>query len=113
MFIVPEGVRCMTWSHTTHGRGKRNDDVQIGCYVVEHIPTGKFIVGSSKTVSQEVDGLIEALWGGTHQSKAFNKLCSLDPDLKLYEYPTKTLKHAKDIEKAIRRTVLPVYLLLN
>lgn len=104
---------CATWSHTSYGRGKRVEEVKVGCFVVEHIATGKFLVETSKTVSKDVDKVIELIKKGELLNKAFLKLCQLDPDVKLYEYAAADLKAAKRIEADIRKTAYPKYLLLN
>jgi hypothetical protein len=106
-------ARCHTWSSTVHGRGKRSEVVTNGVYVVEHLSTGKYIVGCSKTVSADVDKHITALKAERHACKAFNKLCHLDSDLRLLEFPTKTAKESKILETRIRKTTVPQYLILN
>lgn len=106
-------ARGASWSHTTWGRGKRAEEVGLGCYVVEHIATGKFIVGVSNQVSKDVDKLIQLIDSGKYSNKAMLELCARDPDLRLLEYPCMNLKQARQVEKAIRSTVVPKYLLLN
>lgn len=106
-------AKCASWSHTLAGRGKRKAMVRVGCYVVEHMSTGKFIVACSKNVAEEVDITIQKLLEGTTKNRAFNRLCQTCPDLTLYEYDTKTLTEARKIEAVIRKTVMPKYLLLN
>ncbi len=106
-------ARGSTWSHTIHGRGKRLDEVKTGCYLVEHIATGKLITGTSDQVSRDVDRIIQAVHAGTYPCPALLKLCAHDPDLKLYEYPTGSLKEAKAIERQVRATLDPAYLLLT
>lgn len=106
-------AKCASWSYTTHQRGKRRVVVRVGCYVVEHLATGKFIVACSKNVAEEVDITIQRLMEGSTKNRAFNRLCHTCPDLVLHEYATRTLTEARKLEAVIRRTVTPKYLLLN
>lgn len=106
-------AKCASWSHTLAGRGKRKVTVRVGCYVVEHIDSGKFIVACAKNVTEEVDMTIQRLMEGTTKNRAFNRLCQSSPELTIYEYPTKTFTEARKLEAVIRKTVEPKYLLLN
>lgn len=106
-------AKCASWSHTIHGRGKRKVVVRVGCYVVEHVSTGKFIVASSKNVTEEVDTTIQRLLEGTTKNRQFNRLCQTCPELTLYEYPARSLTEARKLEAQIRKSVMPKYLLLN
>ena len=100
-----------SWSKTTSGRGKRVSEVKSGLWIVEHISTGKFIIGSCGNVSKEVDKQIELLIAGKHPNKKLTKLFEIDPDLKLYEVPMDG--KAKVLEREIRANTTPQYLLLN
>lgn len=102
-----------TWSYTSFGRGKRTAITELGFFVIEHIATGKIFVGYSKKVSIDVDLQIQRVLLGIHPNVAFNKLVSMDMDLKLHEYPTHTLAQAKDSIRSLKRSVEPTYLLLN
>lgn len=102
-----------TWSRTSHGRGKRTVRVGVGCFLIEHISTGKFLSGVSKTVSQTVDSLIETIDQGTIKSKAMLGLCKLDSDLRLIEFSTKNLKIAEATLEQIKRTTEPDYCILE
>lgn len=102
-----------TWSRTSFGRGKRLEPVTTGCYVIEHICTGKLFTGVSASVSNDVDLHLLTIGDGTTRLKKFVKLCVNDSDLKLYEYPTTSLKAAKKLEQEIRASVSPTYLLMN
>lgn len=106
-------VKGAAWSRTTTHRGKRVEQVTVGCYVMEHIATGKVITGSGMDISREIDKIIADLDSGKYSNKKFRKPCELDPDLRMYEYPCKTLKQAKKTEADIRRGVSPTYLLVN
>lgn len=113
MFEVPEGVVGASWSITSHGRGHRVNEVKKGTYLIEHVATGRCIVGSSANVSKEVDGIVKQIKALKYPKKLFNSLFKLDQDIRIFEYPTKTLKLAKETEKHIRQTIYPKYLLLN
>lgn len=112
MFLIDKQPTC-TWSYTSAGRGKRTHPTGLGYFVIEHIATGKLLVGYSKTVSIEVDRQIDALMRGKHPSKAMCKQVEMDMDLKLYEYPALGVGNAKDSVKQIKKSVYPTYLLLN
>lgn len=112
MFDTTIKANC-TWSHLVSGRGKRTVETKLGFYVVEHISTGKCLVGYSKTVSRDVDEQIAHLMRSAHPNRAMNKLVSMDMELKLFEYPTVSLAAAKDAVRSLKKTVDPTYLLLN
>ena len=112
MFDMTQKPNC-TWTHTESGRGGRSVNTGLGYYVIEHIATGKCLVGHSNNVTKDVDAQISALMVGTHPSKPMLKLVSMDMDLKLYEYPGMSLKQAKDRVRDIKRSMIPSYLLLN
>lgn len=112
MFLIEQQPTC-TWSYTSAGRGKRNIPTRVGFFVIEHIATGKLVVGHSRQVSEEVDKQIQALQTGKHICKAMCKQVEMDMDLRLYEYPAVSIASAKDRVKAIKKSVYPEYLLLN
>lgn len=101
------------WLSSPSGRSKRTTVVKTGCYVLEHDATGKLLTGVSDHVSFDVDLILITLKDESCKNKAFVKLCQGDPAVRVYEYPAKNLKHAKLIEKGIRSTTIPTYLLLN
>jgi len=111
MFTTPHEP-ITTWSKTTHGRGKRLFPTNVGFYVIEHISTGKLLVGVSKQVSRDVDIGIEQLLKGIYPSAAFNKLVSLCPDLRLHEYSTGSIAEAKKSVEALIKTITPTYLFI-
>ena len=106
-------IKGYTWSRTTAGRGKRKETVTAGCWLLEHISTGKFIIGSSPQVSQEIDRHIALLNDGKHPNKKLLKLVNMDPDLMAIEIPMASQPKAKKLEREIRVNVNPEYLLLN
>jgi hypothetical protein len=114
MFLEPlSGDARSVWSSTDAGRGKRPYEVKVGCYVIEHIATGNLFTGHSKAVSKDIDKQIKQLHAGKHPNHKLTSIFKLDHDLKLYEYPTKSLTKAKALEKEIRESVKPKYLLRN
>jgi len=86
---------------------------ETGFYVIEHLLTGKVLVGYSKTVSVDVDQQIKALMGERHPNKPLNLLFERDAELLLLEYPAHSVNAAKDAARKIKRSVSPTYLLLN
>lgn len=88
-------------------------DTKLGVYVIEHIATGKILVGQSKTVSQDVDMQIQQLMAGRHPNRLMNIQVSMDFDLKLHEYTALSATNAKDMVRQIKASVEPKYLLLN
>ncbi len=101
---------CHSWTHSTGGRGKRRHEVRVGCYVLQHAATGRFIAGFDSKVSTAVDKELEKLKAGKHKSKLFSKLYSLDDEINVYEAPTKKLEQAKAVIQKLRKTATPTYL---
>ena len=112
MFDMSHKPNC-TWSHTSWGRGSRSVETLMGYYVIEHIATGKCVVGHSNNVTKDVDAQIAALMAGTHPNKLMQKLVGMDMDLKLFEYSGLSPKQSKDRVREIKRSMIPSYLLLN
>jgi hypothetical protein len=112
MFEPPHKPTC-TWTYDVEGRGYRREITELGFYVIEHVATGKIIVGYSKRVSADVDEQIAALMGARHPNKRMTKLVESDLELKLLEYPAFSIQAAKDAVRKIKRTVTPTYLLMN
>ncbi|MCY1418492.1 hypothetical protein D9M71_340530 [compost metagenome] len=102
-----------TWSSTVHGRGARSVLVTQGTYVIDHISSGWFITGNSRTVSADVDKQIDLLRKGKHPNRKLQQQYSWEPDIKLIEYPMNTAKESKKLEAEIRSTNDTAYCLLN
>lgn len=105
MFKVDD--KFYTWSSTCHGRGKRAELVTSGAYIIDHISSGWVIIGHSRTVSAEVDRQIEQLRAGRHPNRRFQSQFSSTNhessiDIKLMEFPAKSVKDGKVIEAKIR-----------
>ena len=101
------------WSSTVWGRGARAELVTQGVYIIDHISTGRFVIGQSRTVSAEVDRQIEQLKGGRHPNKMLQQQYAWEPDIRLIEYPTNSAKEAKRLEAEIRASNDTRYCLLN
>uniref|UniRef100_A0AB39CCD4 Endonuclease n=1 Tax=Pseudomonas phage RVTF4 TaxID=3236931 RepID=A0AB39CCD4_9VIRU len=94
--------------------GERSTLVTQGVYVIDHIPTGKFIIGQSRTVSAEVDKHIALLKTGRHPNKILQRQYSgYNMDLRMIEIPASNSKEAKKIEAQIRASNTTDYCLLN
>lgn len=101
------------WSRTSSGRGKRAAEVKNGLYIIEHISTGRMIVGVSSHVSKEVDKQLAQLSKGKHENRLFAKLIEMDMDVKLHEVPTKNSKEADKLLDQVVSTTYPDYLNTN
>ena len=106
-------IKGYAWSRTTAGRGKRKEVVTTGVWLLEHQGTGKFLIGSTGQVSAEIDKHLALLNAGKHPNKKMSKLVSMDLDVTLIEIPMSSLQKAKLLERQIRVSVDPDYLLLN
>lgn len=87
--------------------GKKTEEVKVGCLVIEHVPTGKFIAIASKSVSDDATKLL------MDSGRQMNALRKFDDDLRVLEYPTKTVKQAQAVLKEIQDSVEPKYLFLG
>lgn len=93
--------------------GKKTDEVKSGCFVIEHVPTGRIIAGASSKVSADVETHLQKLEREKHPNALMNSLCQRERDLRVHEYPTKTVKEAKAVLKEIKDSVEPKYLFLG
>lgn len=94
-------------------RGGRTQDVKKGVYIIDHKPTGRFIVGSSDDVSKEVDNHIEQLVRGSHGTKHLQRQYGGESYLIITEIPTGSDKDIKRTIKEIRETNTADYCLLD
>lgn len=109
---MTEGV--VKWLHNpTSRRGKRLEDVGPGCFVLEHDATGRFYVGESNNVSAEVDKQLAQLAKGGHPCKLLNRLYERDDIIRVFEYPTKSMKERKTLMKSIVAAATAPYLYLK
>lgn len=113
MFVNP----CAGFKHTfnplTKGRLKgRQEVVKVGYYVIEHVATGKIMVGVSKQVSETVDFMTNHLFNQSHPSRAFCKLVDTDCELQITECPQLNIKDAERFLKRLKQSIEPTYLFL-
>lgn len=110
------------WTHskTAKGKGGRRDIVKKGVFVIDHRPTGRFIIGSSNDVSKEVDKQLKQLEQGKHPVKLLQRLYNMPDDNKgnpppmvIIEYPLNSDKDIKLTLNEIQRTNTTPYCLLN
>lgn len=106
-------TNVVKWLHSSSGRSKRSDIVNQGCYMLEHVATGRFYLGQSETVSSEVDKQLSLLAVGKHPCKLLNKIYERDSDIRLFEYPIKAKKARQALLKEIKETCETDYLCLN
>lgn len=88
-------------------------ETKQGCFVLEHVSTGKVIVGVSDQVTVEVNQNLDSLYGEVHKNKHMNEVCKRDPEVRVHVYPTKTAAQAEKIAKEIKGSVEPAYLFLG
>lgn len=101
------------WLHSPSGRSKRTEEVQDGCFVLEHDATGRFYLGESAHVSKEVDKQLSQLALGKHPHKLLNELYARDSAIRVYEYPMKAKKARSGLLKELKATASTDYLCLN
>lgn len=101
-------------------KGGRRDVVRKGVYVIDHRPTGRFIIGSSSDVSKEVDKQLTQLLKGSHPQKLMQRLYQMaddkqgnPPPMVIIEYPLDNDRDIKRTLKEIRETNTTDYCLLN
>lgn len=94
-------------------RGGRTVDVKRGVYVIDHKPTGRFIIGTSENVSKDVDKQLKALAGNKHSMKRLQSNYSSEPYLQITEIPARNEKELKQIIQEIRDTNTTEYCLLE
>lgn len=107
------GAKYNSWTYSQGRGGKQKVENTTGCLIVEHDPTGKFIVLTSNKISHEARLQLQAIMQEKHIIKTMNKLWKIDPCLRFIEYPTNGIREANRLEKKIRELVSPKYLLLN
>lgn len=100
-----------SWGNVS--RRRATPVVKTGCFVLEHVPTGKLYTGTSLRVSDETRVLMEDLRNERFLNHAFLGSAKLELDIRVYEYPAKSMKEARALESAIQASVSPNYLLTN
>lgn len=101
------------WTHQPQGRGARSIETKKGVYVIDHKPTGRFIVGSSDSVSREVDNQLGILQTGKHGTKLLHELYGKEPYLMITEIPIGSDKDIKKTINEIRESNTTDYCLLG
>mgnify|MGYP000951227811 CR=1 FL=1 len=104
---------AVKWLHSPSGRSKRTDTVAQGCYVLEHDATGRFYMGESSHVSQEVDRQLALLAVSKHPCKLLNGLYERDNVIRVYEYPCAAKRARKKLLQEQLDNQVFDYLCLN
>lgn len=97
-----EDPKCYTWTSRAPGKGERVNLVTQGVWVIDHDPTGLWIIGTSRTVSAEIDKQIKMLIAGRHPNKRFQTMYSFESDIRMLEYPAANAAEAKRFEAILR-----------
>jgi len=125
MYTVEE--KAYTWSLTYRelksgaivpNNGARSTLVTQGVYIIDHVSSGWFIIGQSRTVSAEVDKQLALLQAGRHPNRKLQAQYSSpshfsNMDLKFIEIPIHSAKDCKRVEATIRASNTTGYCLLN
>lgn len=109
------------WTHSP--KGGRNHVVKKGVWVLDHRPTGRFMIGSSSDVSKEVDKMLTQLEKGKFPNRLMQQLYdkpdnddprkSPRPPMVIMEFPIGNERDIKRTLKEIRETNTTDYCLLN
>lgn len=94
-------------------RGGRTSITKKGVFVIDHKPTGRFIIGSADQVSKEVDKHLKALNSGKHGVKLLQANYIREPYLQITEIPANSDKEVKQILREIHETNTTDYCLLK
>lgn len=116
------------WTHSPYGgtKGGRREIVKKGVWVLDHAPTGRFMIGTSTDVSKEVDRMLAQLEKGKFPNKLMQLLYDKPdnspndprnrtprPPMAIIEYPIGNDRDIKRTLKEIRETNTTDYCLLN
>lgn len=114
MFLVQTESFRHTFNPLTKGKLKgRQQKVNVGYFVIEHVATGKLIIGSGRFVSETIDTITADLMGGKFQCKAFCKLVESDCELSITEAPILVLKDARKHLAKLKDSIDPTFLLMK
>lgn len=100
----------------TWGNRRRNrpiPDTKVGCYVLEHVPTGQLYTGFTNDLTATTKRLVNELEAGKFSHSKFQGTAHVECDILVYEYPTRTIAAAKRLEYELRESITPKYLLTN
>ncbi len=108
---IPEGFELYIGSFKSgYGNGKPPKNTfshKPGCYVIEHVATGKKYVGSSVNLSGRINGNLNYLEHGKHKNKNLQEAFNNDPKVEVFVKPTKTEEEARQLEQQIVDELLP------
>lgn len=109
------------WTYSP--RGGRRDPVAKGVWVIDHRPTGRFMIGSSNNVSKDVDKMLDQLEKGKFPNKLMQQLFDKPdnrksdehprPPMTIIEYPLVNDKEIQMTLAEIRNSNTTPYCLLN
>lgn len=109
-----------TWTHSFTGKGGRREPVKKGVWVLDHRPTGRFMIGTSNDVSREIDKQLQQLETGKFPNKLMQRLYDTPADkhgnkpaMVIVEFPLNSEKEIKRTLKEIRETNTTDYCLLE
>lgn len=105
--------RTLKSGEVKQNSGARSTLVTQGVWIIDNISNGWFIMGSSRTVSADIDRQLAQLQAGRHPNGKFQFQYNREPDLRFIEVPADSAKHAKQIEARIRASNTTAYCLLN
>lgn len=102
----------------------RREVVRKGVWVIDHRPTGRFLIGSSNDVSKDVDKMLMQLEKGKFPNQLMqqlydrpdnrpNKPNEFRPPMSIIEFPLNSDRDIKRTLKEIRETNTTDYCLLN
>lgn len=101
--------KCYTWTSREPGAGTRKNNitkdthfVTQGVWVIDHDPTGLWMIGQSRTVSAEIDKQLKLLAAGRHPNARFQRMYNHEPDIRMLEYPTTNAAMSKRVEAILR-----------
>lgn len=110
---VPIALNGKKQKSMDQAKGGRSVVVNKGVYVIDHKPTGRFIVGSSNNVSKDVDKHIATLMKGKHQTKLLQEQYLKESYLQITEISVDSDRAIKKTIQEIRETNTADYCLLG
>lgn len=89
--------------------------VKKGSYCIDHVATGKRLLGYSSNLDKEIDRQLMMLSNGKHPSKKMQQQFDADDELLIFIYPATSMSTAKS-DHSNQKKAIPdyySYLLLN
>lgn len=102
---------CTSWTFKYKGRGVKPDPVKAGCFVIEHVATGRVIVNASTTASESADSQIEMFIRKEHPDRRFQRQFDGDEELLITLFPCSGIREARRVALEVVSSVYPPYLL--